>query len=138
MNSGHSEKGREFCIRTETCLVDRDCRAHTRQPAPCSQSNLPLVEGSLVHQVGGVVGAREGVVDGLVLNDHGAVVGNDVAVEVVDWGLVLEQGRRQLGWPQSPMMWMRVLGKVIEDDKSLTGRPECVAPALVCRCITRS
>lgn len=85
-----------------------------------------------------MVGAREGVVDGLVLNDHGAVVGNDVAVEVVDGGLVLEQGRRQLGWPQSPMMWMRVLGKVIEDDKSLTGRPECVAPALVCRCITRS
>lgn len=25
MNSGHSEKGREFCIRTETCLIDRDC-----------------------------------------------------------------------------------------------------------------
>lgn len=97
MNSGHSEKGREFCIRTETCLLDRECRTHTRPPALHSQSNLPLVKGSLVHQVRGVVGAGEGVVHGLVLYNHGAVVGNNVAVEVVDWGLVLEKGRRQLG-----------------------------------------
>lgn len=102
VNSGHSEKGREFCIRTETCLIDRDCRTHTKQPGLHSQSNLPLVKGSLVHQVGGVVGAGEGVVHGLVLYDHCAVIGNDVAVEVVDGGLVLEKGRRQLGWPWTP------------------------------------
>lgn len=98
VNSGHSEKGREFCIRTETCLIDKDCRAHARQPAPYSPRNLPLVKGSLVHQVGGVVGAGEGVVHGLVLYDHRAVIGNNVAVEVVDGGLVLEEGRRQLRW----------------------------------------
>lgn len=102
MNCGHSEKGREFCIRTETCLIDRDCRTHTRQPALYSQNSLPLVKGSLVHQVGGVVGAGEGVVHGLVLYDHCAVIGNDVAIEVVDGGLVLERGRRQLGWPWTP------------------------------------
>ena len=97
MNSGHSEKGREFCIRTETCLVDRDCRTDARQPALLSQSSLPLVKGCLVHQVGGVVGAGKGVVHGLVLDDHGAVIGNDVTIEMVDGGLVLEEGRRQLG-----------------------------------------
>ena len=102
MNSGHSEMGREFCIRTETCLIDRDCRTHTRQSALHSPSNLPLVKGSLVHQVGGVVGAGEGVVHRLVLHDHGAVIGNNVAVEVVDGGLVLGKGRRQLGWTCAP------------------------------------
>jgi hypothetical protein len=44
-----------------------------------------------------VVGAGEGVVHRLVLDDHCAVIGNNVAVEVVDGGLVLEEGRRQLG-----------------------------------------
>lgn len=44
-----------------------------------------------------MVGAGEGVVDRLVLHNHCAVVGHDVAVEVVDGGLVLEEGRRQLG-----------------------------------------
>lgn len=115
MNSGHSEKGREFCIRTETCLVAR-AAAHThRQEPPTLQSNLPLVKGSLVHQVGGVVGAGEGVVHGLVLDDHRAVVRNDVAVEVVDGRLVLEGGRRQLAWPWAPRIRMRVLGKADED-----------------------
>lgn len=95
MDSCHSGKGREFCIRTETCLIGRDCRAHTEHPILHSQSNLPLVKSSLVHQVGGVVGAGEGVVHGLVLYDYGAVIGNDVAVEVVDGGLVLEKGRRR-------------------------------------------
>lgn len=104
MNSGHSEKGGEFCIRAETCLVDRDCRTRARQPALLSQSSLPLVKGSLVHQVGGVIGAGKGVVHGLVLDDHGAVVGNDVTVEVVDGGLVLEKGSRQLGQPFTPMV----------------------------------
>ena len=104
MNSGHSEKGREFCIRTETCLVGRGCRTHARQPALRSRSSLPLVKGSLVHQVGGVVSAGKGVVHRLVLYDHGAVVGNNVVVEVVDGGLVLEKERRRLGWPCTPMM----------------------------------
>ena len=94
MDSCHSGKGREFCIRTETCLIDRDCRTHTEHPVFHSQSNLPLVKGSLVHQVGGVVGAGKGVVYRLVLYDHCAVIGDDVAVEVVDGGLVLEKGRR--------------------------------------------
>lgn len=94
MDSCHSGKGREFCIRTETCLIDRDCRTHTEHPVLHAQSNLPLVKGSLIHQVGGVVGAGEGVVHGLVLYDHCTVIGNDVAVEVVDGGLVLEKGRR--------------------------------------------
>ena len=41
--------------------------------------------------------AGKGVVHGLVLDDHGAVVGDDVTVEVVDGGLILEKGSRQLG-----------------------------------------
>lgn len=108
MNSGHSEKGREFCIRTETCLIDRDCSILT-VPSPHPQSGLPLVKSSLVHQVGGVVGAGEGVVDGLVLHNHCAVVRHNVAVEVVDGGLVLEEGRRQKG--------LRILGKVVDEEK---------------------
>lgn len=107
MNSGHSEKGREFCIRTETCLIDRDCSILT-VPSPHPQSGLPLVKSSLVHQVGGVVGAGEGVVDGLVLHNHCAVVRHNVAVEVVDGGLVLEEGRRQKG--------LRILGKVVDEE----------------------
>lgn len=128
MNCGHSEKGREFCIRTETRLIDRDCRAHTRQPDPHSPSNLPLVKGSLVHQVGGMVGAGEGVVHRLVLHDHRAVIGNNVAVEVVDGGLVLEKGKRQLGWACTPMMMRRILKRAIGDssDKSPLGRYECL------------
>lgn len=61
-----------------------------------------------------MVGAGEGVVDGLVLHDHCAVVGHDVAVEVVDGRLVLEEGRGQLGWPLSPWrdggFWEKWLG----------------------------
>lgn len=102
MNSGHSGKGREFCIRTETYLIVRDCRSHARQPALYAQSHLPLVKGSLIYQVGGVVGAGEGVVHRLVLYYHCAVIGNDVAVEVVDRRLVLEKEGRQLGWPWTP------------------------------------
>lgn len=49
-----------------------------------------------------MVGAGEGVVDRLVLHNHCAVVGHDVAIEVVDGGLVLEEGRRQLGCTLSP------------------------------------
>lgn len=49
-----------------------------------------------------MVGAGEGVVDRLVFHNHRAVVGHDVAVEVVDGGLVLEGGRRQLGCTLSP------------------------------------
>lgn len=67
-----------------------------------SQSSLPLIKGSLVHQVGRVVGTGERVVHGLVLYDHCAIIGNNVAVEVVDGGLVLEKGRGQLGWPVPP------------------------------------
>lgn len=44
-----------------------------------------------------MVGAGKGVVHGLILDDHGAVIGNDVTVEMVDGGLVLEKGRSQLG-----------------------------------------
>lgn len=36
-----------------------------------------------------MVGAGEGVVDRLVLHNHGAVVRHDVAIEVVDGRLVL-------------------------------------------------
>lgn len=63
-----------------------------------------------------MVGAGEGVVDGLVLHDHCAVVGHDVAVEVVDGGLVLEEGRRQLGCTLRPMMGLRILGKVVDNE----------------------
>ncbi|CAO2585873.1 hypothetical protein LEMLEM_LOCUS3762 [Lemmus lemmus] len=49
MNSGHSEKGREFCIRTETCLIDRTV-ASSRWLALHPQRGLPLVKSSLVHQ----------------------------------------------------------------------------------------
>lgn len=63
-----------------------------------------------------MVGAGEGVVDGLVLHDHCAVVGHDVAVEVVDGGLVLEEGRRQLGCTLSLMMELRILGKMVNNE----------------------
>lgn len=49
-----------------------------------------------------MVGAGEGVVDRLVLDNHCTVVGHDVAVEVVDGRLVLEEERRQLGCTLSP------------------------------------
>lgn len=63
-----------------------------------------------------MVGTGEGVVDRLVLHNHCAVVRHDVAVEVVDGGLVLEEGRRQLECTVCPMMGLRILGKVVGDD----------------------
>lgn len=128
MNSGHSEKGREFCIRTETHWLIGPA-AHTWGSQPfMPHSNLPLVKGSLVHQVGGMVGAGEGVVDRLVFYNHCAVIGNDVIVEVIDRWLVLDKERRQSGWICVPAMGMRVLGKVREDgsETSPVGRQECL------------
>lgn len=129
MHGGHPEKGREFCIRTETRRCDRDCSTPPGGQPSTPQSNLPLVKGSLVHQVGGVVGAGEGIVHRLVLHDNCAVIGNNVAVEVVDGWFVLGEGRKKVvRWPWAPRKGRRALGNVGKDgsEKSPLGRHECL------------
>lgn len=70
-----------------------------------------------------MIGAGEGVVDRLVLHNHGAVVGHDVAVEVVDGGLVLQEGRRQLGCALYPETGLRILGKVVDNELQKKKKP---------------
>lgn len=60
---------------------------------PCLPVELPLVKGSLVDQVVGMVSAGEWVIHRLVLHNYRAVVRDDGVVEVIDRIFKLQSGR---------------------------------------------
>ena len=61
------------------------------------EEDIPLVKGSLVHQVVGIVCAGEWVIHRLALHDYWGVVGDDGVVEVINGVLKLWMVRQRHG-----------------------------------------